>query len=164
MEDDDNMFRFDYSPEFLLWYAWLVMGHWLIVNSGGFVLFLCSWILTGVSFQYVRALRPPGWLLQWHCGVRVSSNKKLVGFISAIPANIRIYDRYVLKPVHMCVCALQIVIEAGFLKITQYRTRVMELGKKRLLCKHEDLNLNLIPITHIKSQLLWYMPVILELG
>ncbi|XP_042800922.1 glycylpeptide N-tetradecanoyltransferase 2 isoform X5 [Panthera leo] len=59
VEDEESMFRFDYSPEFLLW-----------------------------------ALRPPGWLLQWHCGVRVSSNKKLVGFISAIPANIRIYDRY----------------------------------------------------------------------
>ncbi|ETE58620.1 Glycylpeptide N-tetradecanoyltransferase 2, partial [Ophiophagus hannah] len=58
VEDDDNMFRFDYSPEFLLW-----------------------------------ALRPPGWLPQWHCGVRVSSNRKLVGFISAIPAHIRIYDR-----------------------------------------------------------------------
>ncbi|XP_072269522.1 glycylpeptide N-tetradecanoyltransferase 2 [Pyxicephalus adspersus] len=57
VEDDDNMFRFDYSPEFLQW-----------------------------------ALRPPGWLSQWHCGVRVSSNKKLVGFISAVPANIRIYD------------------------------------------------------------------------
>ncbi|MBN3312032.1 NMT1 tetradecanoyltransferase, partial [Atractosteus spatula] len=57
VEDDDNMFRFDYSPEFLLW-----------------------------------ALRPPGWLPQWHCGVRVVSNKKLVGFISAIPASIRIYD------------------------------------------------------------------------
>lgn len=39
-----------------------------------------------------RALRPPAWLPQWHCGVRVSSNKKLVGFISAIPADIRIYD------------------------------------------------------------------------
>uniref|UniRef100_A0A672GA24 Glycylpeptide N-tetradecanoyltransferase n=1 Tax=Salarias fasciatus TaxID=181472 RepID=A0A672GA24_SALFA len=57
VEDDDNMFRFDYSPNFLKW-----------------------------------ALRPPGWLPQWHCGVRVSSNKKLVGFISAIPADIRIYD------------------------------------------------------------------------
>ncbi|XP_035510759.1 glycylpeptide N-tetradecanoyltransferase 1 [Morone saxatilis] len=57
VEDDDNMFRFDYSPEFLLW-----------------------------------ALRPPGWLPQWHCGVRVNSNQKLVGFISAIPASIRIYD------------------------------------------------------------------------
>uniref|UniRef100_A0A672NSH7 Glycylpeptide N-tetradecanoyltransferase n=1 Tax=Sinocyclocheilus grahami TaxID=75366 RepID=A0A672NSH7_SINGR len=57
VEDDDNMFRFDYSPEFLLW-----------------------------------ALRPPGWLPQWHCGVRVNSNNKLVGFISAIPANIHIYE------------------------------------------------------------------------
>lgn len=41
-----------------------------------------------------RALRPPGWLPQWHCGVRVSSNRKLVGFISAIPADIRIYDTW----------------------------------------------------------------------
>ncbi|KAI8492077.1 glycylpeptide N-tetradecanoyltransferase [Branchiostoma belcheri] len=57
VEDDDNMFRFDYSKAFLLW-----------------------------------ALKPPGWLLQWHCGVRVVSNKKLVGFISAVPAAIRIKD------------------------------------------------------------------------
>ncbi|XP_072910636.1 glycylpeptide N-tetradecanoyltransferase 2 isoform X3 [Hemitrygon akajei] len=57
VEDDDNMFRFDYSPQFLQW-----------------------------------ALRPPGWLRQWHCGVRVSSNRKLVGFIGAIPANVRIYE------------------------------------------------------------------------
>ncbi|KAG8446910.1 hypothetical protein GDO86_014383 [Hymenochirus boettgeri] len=57
VEDDDNMFRFDYSPEFLLW-----------------------------------ALRPPGWLPQWHCGVRVVSSKKLVGFISAVPATMKIYD------------------------------------------------------------------------
>ncbi|XP_032823135.1 glycylpeptide N-tetradecanoyltransferase 2 isoform X1 [Petromyzon marinus] len=57
VEDDDNMFRFDYSPEFLQW-----------------------------------ALRPPRWMSQWHCGVRVVSNKKLVGFISAVPATIRIYD------------------------------------------------------------------------
>ncbi|OCT62244.1 hypothetical protein XELAEV_18043328mg [Xenopus laevis] len=57
VEDDDNMFRFDYSPEFLLW-----------------------------------ALRPPGWLPQWHCGVRVMSSKKLVGFISAVPASMHLYD------------------------------------------------------------------------
>ncbi|XP_014673869.1 PREDICTED: glycylpeptide N-tetradecanoyltransferase 1-like [Priapulus caudatus] len=57
VEDDDNMFRFDYSPEFLKW-----------------------------------ALQPPGWLKQWHCGVRVAKSGKLVGFISAVPANIRIYD------------------------------------------------------------------------
>ncbi|XP_006824917.1 glycylpeptide N-tetradecanoyltransferase 2-like isoform X2 [Saccoglossus kowalevskii] len=57
VEDDDNMFRFDYSPEFLTW-----------------------------------ALLPPGSLPFWHCGVRVVSNKKLVGFISAIPAKIKVYD------------------------------------------------------------------------
>ena len=58
VEDDDNMFRFDYSPEFLLW-----------------------------------ALQPPGWKKSWHCGVRVATNKKLVGFISAVPANIKIRDQ-----------------------------------------------------------------------
>ncbi|GBM58624.1 Glycylpeptide N-tetradecanoyltransferase 1 [Araneus ventricosus] len=56
VEDDDNMFRFDYSPGFLKW-----------------------------------ALQPPGWKRQWHCGVRVVKSKKLVGFISAVPAQVRIY-------------------------------------------------------------------------
>ena len=58
VEDDDNMFRFDYSPEFLAW-----------------------------------ALKPPGFLKEWHCGVRVSKSNKLVGFISAVPAHIRIYEK-----------------------------------------------------------------------
>lgn len=39
-----------------------------------------------------RALKPPEWKKQWHCAVRVSSNKKLVGFISAVPATINIFD------------------------------------------------------------------------
>ncbi|XP_071512935.1 glycylpeptide N-tetradecanoyltransferase 2 isoform X4 [Panulirus ornatus] len=56
VEDDDNMFRFDYSKEFLRW-----------------------------------ALMPPGWKPQWHVGVRVSKSNRLVGFISAVPARIRIY-------------------------------------------------------------------------
>ncbi|XP_031417205.1 glycylpeptide N-tetradecanoyltransferase 1b [Clupea harengus] len=38
------------------------------------------------------ALCPPGWQCQWHCGVRVNSNQKLVGFISAIPSTIQTYD------------------------------------------------------------------------
>uniref|UniRef100_A0A8K9XAE2 Glycylpeptide N-tetradecanoyltransferase n=1 Tax=Oncorhynchus mykiss TaxID=8022 RepID=A0A8K9XAE2_ONCMY len=38
------------------------------------------------------ALCPPGWLPQWHCGVKVNGNQKLVGFIAAVPTNIRIYD------------------------------------------------------------------------
>ncbi|CEM36970.1 unnamed protein product [Vitrella brassicaformis CCMP3155] len=58
VEDDDNMFRFDYSVAFL---------HW--------------------------ALTPPGFVSDWHVGVRVKDKKKkLVGFITGIPAQIRIYD------------------------------------------------------------------------
>jgi glycylpeptide N-tetradecanoyltransferase len=60
VEDDDNMFRFDYSPEFLKW-----------------------------------ALQPSGWLKQWHVGVRVAKNNKLVGFISAVPAMVKCYEKNV---------------------------------------------------------------------
>lgn len=49
------------------------------------------------------ALQPPGWRMEWHCGVRVSKSKRLVGFISAIPAQIRIYD------------CIQKVVEINFL-------------------------------------------------
>ncbi|XP_061765561.1 glycylpeptide N-tetradecanoyltransferase 2-like isoform X1 [Nerophis ophidion] len=45
------------------------------------------------SMDYLQwALQPPNWLAQWHCGVRVDSNKKLVGFIGAVPADVHIYD------------------------------------------------------------------------
>ncbi|KAI8052247.1 acyl-CoA N-acyltransferase [Syncephalis plumigaleata] len=55
VEDDDAMFRFDYTPAFIDW-----------------------------------ALKPPGWLPDWHLGVRVASNNKLVAFISGIPIDLRI--------------------------------------------------------------------------
>ncbi|XP_046747796.1 glycylpeptide N-tetradecanoyltransferase 1 [Diprion similis] len=38
------------------------------------------------------ALQPPGWRKEWHCGVRVSKSGRLVGFISAIPATLRVYN------------------------------------------------------------------------
>lgn len=57
VEDDDNMFRFNYSPAFLKW-----------------------------------ALLPPGYKTDWLVGVRVKANKKLVGFISAIPAHMKVND------------------------------------------------------------------------
>lgn len=40
----------------------------------------------------LRALQPPNWLPQWHCGVRVKANNKLVGFIAAVPADVLIYE------------------------------------------------------------------------
>ncbi|KAF9013912.1 N-myristoyl transferase [Cyathus striatus] len=46
-------------------------------------------------FQYSAeffawALMPPGYHKEWHIGVRVSSNKKLVAFISGVPMTLRI--------------------------------------------------------------------------
>lgn len=60
VEDDDNMFRFAYSREFLKW-----------------------------------ALAPPGFLDEWHTGVRVTGSGKLVAFISAIPATMKVDDKSV---------------------------------------------------------------------
>ncbi len=46
-------------------------------------------------FNYSReflkwALLPPGYCKDWHLGVRVSSNQKLVAFISGVPATVRV--------------------------------------------------------------------------
>ncbi|XP_070846921.1 glycylpeptide N-tetradecanoyltransferase 1-like [Chaetodon trifascialis] len=46
------------------------------------------------SLEYLQwALQPPNWLAQWHCGVRVDTNNKLVGFIAAVPADVCIYEK-----------------------------------------------------------------------
>lgn len=39
------------------------------------------------------ALQPPGWRQDWHAGVRVVKSGLLVGFISAIPGHVKIYDK-----------------------------------------------------------------------
>lgn len=44
--------------------------------------------------QFLKwALQPPGWKREWHVGVRVEKNDRLVGFISAIPAHLRVYEQ-----------------------------------------------------------------------
>lgn len=67
VEDDDNMFRFDYSPAFLEW-----------------------------------ALTPPGHRKEFVVGIRVVSKEgsgqgqgKLVGFITGVPVEMRVYDKTV---------------------------------------------------------------------
>ncbi|EEB94422.1 hypothetical protein MPER_06766, partial [Moniliophthora perniciosa FA553] len=43
------------------------------------------------SAQFLEwALQPPGYFKEWHVGVRVKSNKKLVAFISGVPLLIRV--------------------------------------------------------------------------
>lgn len=45
------------------------------------------------SREFLRwALLPPGWHSSWHVGVRVKSNKKLVAFITAVPATISVRE------------------------------------------------------------------------
>ncbi|OMJ69141.1 hypothetical protein SteCoe_33220 [Stentor coeruleus] len=56
VEDDDSLFRFDYSIPFLRW-----------------------------------ALTPEGYIRDWHVGVAVKGKKKLVGFITGIPAIVNVY-------------------------------------------------------------------------
>lgn len=46
------------------------------------------------SAEFLRwGLQPPGWHPEWHVGVRVSSNRKLVAFISAIPIKVRVREK-----------------------------------------------------------------------
>lgn len=59
VEDDDAVFRFDYSADFLLW-----------------------------------ALQPPGWKKDWHLGIRVIKTKKMVAFISGVPADLVVNEKY----------------------------------------------------------------------
>uniref|UniRef100_A0A4W4G129 Glycylpeptide N-tetradecanoyltransferase n=1 Tax=Electrophorus electricus TaxID=8005 RepID=A0A4W4G129_ELEEL len=51
------------------------------------------------------ALCPPGWRSEWHCGVRVSANRKLVGFISAVPTTVQIHstERKMVEVNFLCV-------------------------------------------------------------
>jgi glycylpeptide N-tetradecanoyltransferase len=60
VEDDEAMFRFNYSFSILQW-----------------------------------AMMPPGWKKEWHVGVRASQSKKLVGFISAVPLELRVRENVI---------------------------------------------------------------------
>ena len=79
VEDDDAMFRFDYSADFLKWFVYIVR---IPININALAQPLSC-----------RALKPPGWKKVWHIGVRVVKNRKLVAFISGIPADLRIVDQ-----------------------------------------------------------------------
>ena len=81
VEDDQAAFRFQYTAEFLEWYAMSFHSYAIIVPSFFFLLLL-------------RALKPPGWHKEWHIGVRVSSNRKLVAFISGVPIRLRVRKKW----------------------------------------------------------------------
>jgi glycylpeptide N-tetradecanoyltransferase len=44
--------------------------------------------------EFLRwALQPPRWLKDWHVGVRVAKSGRLIAFISAIPAEIKVFKK-----------------------------------------------------------------------
>jgi hypothetical protein len=48
-----------------------------------------------VAEGLARALAPPGYHKEWHIGVRVASNKKLVAFISGVPITLKVREKWV---------------------------------------------------------------------
>lgn len=45
--------------------------------------------------EFLRwALQPPNWRKEWHVGVRVAKSGRLIAFISAIPAEIKVFDKH----------------------------------------------------------------------
>jgi glycylpeptide N-tetradecanoyltransferase len=47
-------------------------------------------VFQDLNIDCYRALLAPGWTKEWHVGVRAKESKKLVGFISAVPVDLRI--------------------------------------------------------------------------
>ena len=76
VEDDEAMFRFNYSVSFLNWY------------ENGFTRASELMMLTRG-----RALKSPGWRKEWHIGVRATKSRKLVAFISGVPVALRVRSK-----------------------------------------------------------------------
>ena len=71
VEDEEAMFRFNYSVSFL---------NWCVSQSQH-------------ALPYPnkpRALKSPGWRKEWHVGVRATKSQKLVAFISGVPVQLRV--------------------------------------------------------------------------
>jgi glycylpeptide N-tetradecanoyltransferase len=54
--------------------------------------FFCRSIRFDYSVEFLRwALTPPGYLIDWHVGVRNTATRKLVGFITGVPAHLSVH-------------------------------------------------------------------------
>lgn len=61
----------------------------------------CDTLSNFASHNLWRALKPPGYHQEWHIGVRVKSNNKLVAFISGVPISLRVRGKYVSVTLHL---------------------------------------------------------------
>ena len=79
VEDEDNMFRFSYSKEFLRWSVAVT-----------------TVTATHCHVSIHRALQPPEYKPSWYCCIRAINSNKLVGFISGVPAVVSVKGQYVM--------------------------------------------------------------------
>lgn len=73
------MFRFKYSSSFLNWYP----------RPSSPTTHMRDPSLRSDPTQ-TRALKSPGWRKEWHIGIRASTSRKLVAFISGVPITLRV--------------------------------------------------------------------------
>uniref|UniRef100_A0A3B4G2S0 Glycylpeptide N-tetradecanoyltransferase n=1 Tax=Pundamilia nyererei TaxID=303518 RepID=A0A3B4G2S0_9CICH len=102
------------------------------------------------SLEYLQwALQPPNWVAHWHCGVRVDANRKLVGFIAAVPA-----DRRVVQVKFLCVHKKLRLKRMTPVLIRELARRVNQQG----LCQAVYTTGIVLP-TPISSCRLWHRPL-----
>lgn len=82
------MFRFDYPVPFLKWYGALRESRG---GRGSAWTSLISLLCSSCRLPLNRALQPPGYNPNFHIGVRSTKTKKLLGFITGIPVEARVY-------------------------------------------------------------------------
>ena len=74
------------------------------------------------------ALKPPGYLKEWHTGVRVTKSNKLVGFISGVPAHIRSDIRDTFPPSQ--------ALQSDIIRMYEKKKNLVEIN---FLCVHKKL-------------------------
>ncbi|KAM9426093.1 glycylpeptide N-tetradecanoyltransferase 2-like isoform 2-T2 [Pholidichthys leucotaenia] len=107
--------------------------------------------------EYLQwALQPPNWLAQWHCGVRVNTSKKLVGFIAAVPADVRIYEmeRRVVQVKFLCVHKKLRLKRMTPVLIRELTRRVNQQGIRQAV-----FTAGVVVPTPLSSCRLWHRPL-----
>ncbi|XP_012737000.2 glycylpeptide N-tetradecanoyltransferase 1 [Fundulus heteroclitus] len=102
------------------------------------------------------ALQPPNWLHQWNLGVRVDTTKKLVGFVAAVPADVRIYEtkRRLVQVKFLCVHKKLRLKRMTPVLIRELKRRVNQQG----LCQAVYTAGTVLP-TPISSCSQWHRPL-----
>ncbi|KIH56131.1 Myristoyl-CoA:protein N-myristoyltransferase domain protein [Ancylostoma duodenale] len=66
----------------------------ILAHKLGFDVFNALDLMQNASIlEELKAVQMPGWLPQWHCGVRAKQSGRLLAFIAAVPQTIRVYDK-----------------------------------------------------------------------